>query len=115
VKQIELSLAMENAVGDKFPPLVWMGYDVGVPGLAVCKSPKWKGGVYEETYRKWRIVHVGSGWRVHGVDIPSKALAQAQAVAIGDLADWTRPVQELVLMVGLGDAVREVMGGNSKS
>jgi len=88
----------------------WWGYVTGVPGLVVCHAPDRADGGWVELRREWQVVHVLSGFRINRENFTTRAQALAVVEAVGPLADWTRPADELGSDLQLSQRVSEVLG-----
>lgn len=63
-------------------------YRTSAPGLVIHQAPQ--GGV------GWRVSHEDSGFALASVPLPSKEAAEAAVEALKDLADWTRPPEDIL-------------------
>lgn len=57
---------------------------------------------------RWSITHIDSGRRI-GPGFEERRDAQRVAESLADLADWSRPMAELLALPDLEDAVREAL------
>jgi len=96
MKKIELSLIMERQpIGEHY--IDWHGYDVNVPGLAVCKIPRRNYHIdkYVEGHG-WRVVHIKTG-RYIGISCLNHRKDAAEfAERLGAVCSWLKPRMDLL-------------------
>jgi len=98
MKKINLTIQLMKRGWEKPREVEIKAYASSVPGLAVHKMLDYHG---EPVDYRWDVTHIASGRKVNKrLVIPTRAMAERFAVAVGALADWTMSLGELQAALG---------------